>query len=276
MDKIKIVTDSTTDLPEEVLEHHQVTVVPLTILIDNNSYKDGVDLNPDRFLEMMREAEELPKTSQPSLGELIETYEELGKDGSQILSIHMTAGMSGTYKAASIAAEQADADVTVVDSTFIANALGFQVIEAATMASEGKSMDEILERLDHVRKNSKIFVVVSTLENLLKGGRIGRGKAFIGSLLKLKPIAALEDGVYTPVTKVRTQNQVVQTLMNHFKQDTEGKIVKGVSISHANGLELAHKLREKLSEHKVSIQSTTPVISTHTGEGAIGFMYYTD
>lgn len=225
---------------------------------------------------MMREAEELPKTSQPSLGELIETYEELGKDGSQILSIHMTAGMSGTYKAASIAAEQADADVTVVDSTFIANALGFQVIEAATMASEGKSMDEILERLDHVRKNSKIFVVVSTLENLLKGGRIGRGKAFIGSLLKLKPIAALEDGVYTPVTKVRTQNQVVQTLMNHFKQDTEGKIVKGVSISHANGLELAHKLREKLSEHKVSIQSTTPVISTHTGEGAIGFMYYTD
>ncbi|GAK01171.1 DegV family protein [Geomicrobium sp. JCM 19055] len=276
MDKIKIVTDSTTDLPEEVLEHHQVTVVPLTILIDNNSYKDGVDLNPDRFFRMMREAEELPKTSQPSLGELIETYEELGKDGSQILSIHMTSGMSGTYKAASIAAEQADADVTVVDSTFIANALGFQVIEAATMASEGKSMDEILERLDHVRKNSKIFVVVSTLENLLKGGRIGRGKAFIGSLLKLKPIAALEDGVYTPVTKVRTQNQVVQTLMNHFKQDTEGKIVKGVSISHANGLELAHKLREKLSEHKVSIQSTTPVISTHTGEGAIGFMYYTD
>ncbi|EZH64911.1 hypothetical protein DH09_20600 [Bacillaceae bacterium JMAK1] len=276
MDKIKIVTDSTTDLPEEVLEHHQVTVVPLTILIDNNSYKDGVDLNPDRFLEMMRESEELPKTSQPSLGELIEAYEELGKDGSRILSIHMTAGMSGTYKAASIAAEQADADVTVIDSTFIANALGFQVIEAATMASEGKSMDEILERLDHVRKNSKIFVVVSTLENLLKGGRIGRGKAFIGSLLKLKPIAALEDGVYTPVTKVRTQNQVIQTLMNHFKQDTEGKVVKGVSISHANGLELAQKLREKLSEHKVSIQSTTPVISTHTGEGAIGFMYYTD
>ncbi|MBM7632450.1 DegV family protein [Geomicrobium sediminis] len=276
MDKIKIVTDSTTDLPEEVLEHHQVTVVPLTILIDNNSYKDGVDLNPDRFLEMMRESEELPKTSQPSLGELIEAYEELGKDGSRILSIHMTAGMSGTYKAASIAAEQADADVTVIDSTFIANALGFQVIEAATMASEGKSMDEILERLDHIRKNSKLFVVVSTLENLLKGGRIGRGKAFIGSLLKLKPIAALEDGVYTPVTKVRTQNQVIQTLMNHFKQDTEGKEVKGVSISHANGLELAHKLREKLSEHKVSIQSTTPVISTHTGEGAIGFTYYTD
>lgn len=94
--------------------------------------------------------------------------------------------------------------------------------------------------------------------------------------LEIKAIAALEDGVYTPVTKARTQAQVVQTLLSHFNKDTEGKKVKGVSISHANGLELAHKLRDKLKEHSVSIQTTTPVISTHTGEGAIGFTYYTE
>lgn len=135
---------------------------------------------------MMAKAEQLPKTSQPSIGEFINKYEELAADGSQILSIHMTSGMSGTYRAASMAAEQANADVKVIDSTYIASALGFQVVEAAKLAKEGKPLQQIVARIEEIRNNSKLFVVVSTLENLLKGGRIGRGKAWIGSLLKLK------------------------------------------------------------------------------------------
>ncbi len=174
-------------------------------------------------------------------------------------------------------ASMTDTKVTVVDSQFITHALAYQVIEAAKMANEGRSLEEILKRVDEVRKNTRLYVVVDTLENLVKGGRIGKGKAFIGSLLNIKPIASLEDGVYNPVTKVRSQGQIVKTLAKLFEQDTAGKFVKAVAIPHAKAIPLAESMKatvEKVSGFTQSeIFYTTPIISTHTGPGAIGFMY---
>src|SRR5690606_5622824 len=206
-------------------------------------------------------------------------YDELGKDGSQIISIHMTGGMSGTVESARTAAELTDSDVTVIDSRYISHALTFQVFEAVRMAKEGKTVPEIVARVEQVRLNTKLYVVVDTLDNLVKGGRIGKGRAMIGSFLKIKPIASLDDGEYTPVAKARSHKKVVDWLYEDFIERTKGKTVKGVGFAHANGFAMAEPLRERIVESGFKdsyFDFTTPVISTHTGIGALGFMFYTE
>ncbi|MGI2326983.1 DegV family protein [Planococcus sp. YIM B11945] len=279
MSKIHIVTDSTADLKDEVSSRYNLHVVPLTIQIEGKTYLDRVDLEPESFLELMKNASELPKSSQPAPGVFKELYDELGKNGDKVLSIHMTGGMSGTVESARTAAELTETDVTVIDSRYITHALSFQVIEAATMAQAGKSLEEIIAKLDDIREKTKLFVVVDTLENLVKGGRIGKGRAMLGSFLKIKPIASLDNGEYTPVAKARSHKQVVQYLMNEFTEKTAGKTVKGIGIAHAGGWAMADPLREQLKaagHENIKFDFTTPIITTHTGSGAIGFMYYTD
>ncbi|MCM3003411.1 DegV family protein [Priestia koreensis] len=280
MAKIKIVTDSTADLTKEEIEQYGVEVIPLSICIDNQTYLDRVDITPTEFIEKMKHSHELPKSSQPAIGEFVDLYERLGSDGSEILSIHMTGGMSGTVRAAESAAQMVDANVTVIDSMYISKGLAFQVIEASNMVKEGKGISEIVKRLEDIRRNTTLFVVVDTLENLIKGGRIGRGKALIGSLLNIKPIASLADGVYTPVSKARSHSQVVKFLTKQFQEAIQGKTVKGVGLVHAEGIELANRVKEAVINvsgfSKFSIEDTTPIISTHTGVGAIGFMYYAE
>jgi DegV family protein with EDD domain len=275
---IKIVTDSTVDLSTEILKEYGIEVVPLSISIDNVTYLDRVNITPTEFISKMKQSQELPKSSQPPAGVFLEVYDRLSADGSEVLSIHMTGEMSGTVRSAEMAANMSDAKVTVVDSRYITKALSFQVLEAAAMAKEGSSMAEILARLDKIRQHTRLFVVVDTLDNLVKGGRIGKGKAWIGSLLKIKIIASLEDGEYTPVAKVRSRASVVAHLAKQFAEDVKGKAIQGVGLVHAEGYELASKLKEAIKEltgyDKINIEDTTPVISTHTGVGAIGFMYY--
>lgn len=279
MSKIHIVTDSTADLKQETIEKYNLHVVPLSIHINGKTYLDRVDIEPKSFIEMMDNSEELPKSSQPAPGVFKELYDELGKNGDQIISIHMTGGMSGTVKSAEAAAEMTDSDVTVIDSRFISHALTFQVIEAYEMAQAGKSVEEIVEKLDQVRERTSLFVVVDKLDNLVKGGRIGKGRALLGSFLKIKPIASLDGGEYTPVAKARSHKQVVEYLVDEFKEKTAGKVIKGVGLVHAEGLSMAEPLKNRLMELGISnlkFDYTTPVISTHTGKGAIGFMYYTE
>lgn len=277
--KIYIVTDSTADLKEEDIKQYGIHVVPLTIQIDDQSFVDGIDLGPEDFMNLMATSKELPKSSQPAAGVFKELYDELGKDGSEIISIHMTGGMSGTVKSAQAAAEMSDARVTVIDSMYISHALSFQIIEAAQMVEAGNTVAEIVERLVAIRKQTSLFVVVDKLDNLVKGGRIGKGRGLIGSLLNIKPIATLQDGVYTPIAQVRSHRQVVAHLFKAFTEETAGKVIRKVGISHANGLKMAEPLKKMIEEtgiKDVSLTFTTPIISTHTGEGAIGFMYYTD
>ncbi|BBI32973.1 DegV family protein [Cohnella abietis] len=278
MSKIKIVTDSTVDLSDESIKEFGIEVVPLTICIDNKTYIDRVDITPVEFIEKMKQSKELPKSSQPSTGAFLEVYDRLGNEGYEVLSIHMTGGMSGTVRSASIAAEMSETNVRVVDSRYISKALSFQVLEAATMAREGRSMVDIVARLEEIRLQTQLYVVVDTLDNLVKGGRIGKGRAWIGSLLKIKIIASLAGGEYTPVAKVRSRAHIITYLAKQFTEDVKGKTIKGVGIVHAEGFELATKLKEAIIEltgyDKINIEDTTPVISTHTGVGAISFMYY--
>ncbi|OIK12422.1 DegV family protein [Bacillus sp. MUM 13] len=277
---VKIVTDSTADMTPEEFEKYGITMIPLSICIDGETFLDKIEIEQEEFLKRMKNAKDLPKSSQPSAGVFLDVYNKLGEDGSEIISIHMTGGMSGTVKTAESAAAMSDSKVTVIDSSFISKSLSHQVIEAAEMANAGKTTAEIKDRLDQIRKNSSLIIVIDTLENLVKGGRIGKTAAFIGSLLNIKPIAELESGVLNPITKVRSQSQAIKCLVSRFKADTEGKKLSGVGIVHANGYQLAAKVKEAICSitglETITIEGTTPVISTHTGEGAMALMYYWD
>jgi DegV family protein with EDD domain len=280
MSKIKIVTDSTLDMSLEKAEALGIIVVPLAITINGETYLDRFELNQVKFIKMMADSEELPKSSQPSSGAFLEVYDRLGEEGYEVLSIHMTGKMSGTVRSAECAAQMTKTKVTVLDSHFISKALGFQVEEAAKMANQGMHMEAILERLETIRNHSKLYIMVDTLENLVKGGRIGKGKAFLGSLLNIKPIASLEDAEYTPVTKARSYSQVVKFFAKQFTEDIKGKTIRGVGIAHAEAYELAVKIKETIYEisgfQDVEIDYTNPTVSTHTGPGALALMYYYD
>lgn len=278
MTNIKIVTDSTCDLTNTEAEQLNIHIIPLSISINGKTYLDRVDISPSTFMEKMKLSKQLPKSSQPAVGEFVELYDRLGSDGSEVLSIHMTGKMSGTVEAARSAAEMTDTKVTVIDSLFISKALAYQVRTAATLANKGYEMSEIIKSINMVRSETKLYVVVDTLENLVKGGRIGKGRAMIGSLLNIKPIALLEAGEYSPVAKVRSQSQAIKYLITQFMDDVKGKSISSVAVCHADGLEFALKIKEKIEEvtgfMNVEINDTTPVISTHTGPGAIGFIYH--
>lgn len=280
MSKIHIVTDSTCDLSQEEIEKLGIHVVPLSIQMGGNTYIDGVDIQPDEFLEKMPTFNELPKSSQPAPGQFKDLYDELGKDGDQIISIHMTGGMSGTVESARQASQMTESDATVVDSRYIAWGLAFQLREAAMKRDTGASVEEIVEHVNKVRENTRLFVALDTLENMVKGGRIGKGKALFGSILNLKPVGNLDTGAFNPCAKPRSHKQVVKYLFEQFQNDTAGKKVKGVGLSHANGMHtMGQPLLDLVKEtgfNDFDIAFTSPIISTHTGPGAIGFMYYVE
>lgn len=280
MGRIHIVTDSTCDLAKEELMEHDIKVVPLTIQIDGKTYIDGQDIEPASFLNLMKNSKELPKSSQPAPGKFKELYDELGSNGDQIISIHMTGSMSGTFDSARQAAQMSDSDVTVFDSRYIAVGLAIQIREAIKLRDAGATVEQIIARLEEVRKNTRLFVVVDKLDNLIKGGRIGKGTGMIGSLLNIKPIATLDDGTYTPVAKVRSHKQVINYLFKQYQEDVEGKTVKAVGISHADGLTtLGNPLIEQIQStgfKDIEVKFTSPIISTHTGSGAIGFIYFAE
>ncbi len=277
---IHIVTDSTSDLSQEEMEKLNIHVVPLTLQIDGKTYVDGKDVKAEQFLTMMAQASELPKSSQPAPGQFKELYDELGKDGDHIISIHMTGGMSGTVESARQAAQMTDTKVTVVDSRYIAWALVFQLREASRLRDEGATVEEIVARVNQVRENTRLFVALDTLENMVKGGRIGKGKAMFGALLNIKPVGNLDTGEFVAAAKPRSYKQVVKYLFDQYQQDTAGKTVKMVGISHANALQTMGdpliKLIQETGFTNIDIAFTSPIITTHTGPGALGFMYFAE
>jgi len=275
------VTDSTSDLSQEELDRLNVHVVPLTIQIDGKTYLDGVDVQPEMFIELMKNSKELPKSSQPAPGVFKELYDKLGANGDKIISIHMTGGMSGTVQSARQAAEMTDADVTVVDSRYIAWGLGFQIREAARLRSEGATVEEIVARVDEVRRGTRLFVTFDHLDNMIKGGRIGKAKGVIGSMLNIKPVADLDTGeVSANPKKFRKHKQITQFLFEEFQRDTAGKTVKMVGMSHVNAMETHVKplmaLIESTGFTNIDLAFTSPIISTHTGAPALGFIYFAE
>lgn len=280
MAKLKVVTDSSCTMEPTVRDQLNIHVVALSVMIDGMVYPDDDSLPGERFMQMMAQAKELPKTSQPPIGHFVELFDELGKDGSDVLSIHMTKGLSGTVEAARQASNLSKANVTVIDSDTTDQALSFQVIRAAQLAQEGKTLAEVLPEVDKVRENTKLFIGVSTLENLVKGGRISRAKGLLSSLLNMKVIMDFDHSELIPIVKgrgVKTFNKWFEELKDELKRMPN---VKQIGISHAEGLEITEQFKKELQqlfpEMNIPLLHTTPIIATHTGKGAFAITYYTE
>ena len=270
MTKIKIVTDSSVTIEPELVKQLDITVVPLSVMIDNVVYSDADLKEEGKFLQLMQEAKNLPKTSQPPVGVFAEVFEDLSKDGSQILAIHMSHALSGTVEAARQGASLSTADVTVIDSSFTDQALKFQVVEAAKLAQEGKDMEEILTRVEAVKNNTELYIGVSTLENLVKGGRIGRVTGLLSSLLNIRVVMQMKDHELQPIVKGRGAKTFKKWLDELITSLAERSVAE-IGISYSGSADWAKEMKESLQayvEKPISVLETGSIIQTHTGENA--------
>lgn len=270
MTKIKIVTDSSVTIEPELVKQLDITVVPLSVMIDNVVYSDADLKEEGKFLQLMQEAKNLPKTSQPPVGVFAEVFEELSKDGSQILAIHMSHALSGTVEAARQGASLSTADVTVIDSSFTDQALKFQVVEAAKLAQEGKDMEEILTRVEAVKNNTELYIGVSTLENLVKGGRIGRVTGLLSSLLNIRVVMQMKDHELQPIVKGRGA-KTFKKWLDELTTTLSERSVAEIGISYSGSADWAKEMKESLQtyvEKPISVLETGSIIQTHTGENA--------
>ncbi len=269
MTKIKIVTDSSVTIEPEVAKELDITIVPLSVMVDGVVYSDA-DLEEGEFLRLMQSSRNLPKTSQPPVGVFADVFEQLAEDGAQIISIHMSHALSGTVEAARQGATLANADVTVVDSSFTDQAMKFQVTEAAKLAKEGTSLEEILTKIEEVKEKTELYIGLSTLENLVKGGRIGRVSGLISSLLNIRVIMQMKDHQLEPIVKGRGA-KTFKKWLDDLTASLQNKQVAEIGISYAGGPELAQEMKESLQPYvkkPISMLETGSIIQTHTGENA--------
>lgn len=269
MTKIKIVTDSSITIEPELAKDLNITIVPLTVMIDGVVYSDS-NLKEGEFLQLMKSSKNLPKTSQPPVGVFAEVFEDLSAEDAQIISIHMSHALSGTVEAARQGATLAKADVTVVDSSFTDQAMKFQVVEAAKMAKAGATLEEILQKLEEVKAKTELYIGVSTLENLVKGGRIGRVTGLISSLLNIRVVMQMTNHTLTPIVKGRGA-KTFKKWLDDLKESLKEKEIEEIGISYAGGPEFANQMKVELQEFvekPISVLETGSIIQTHTGENA--------
>ena len=274
MSKIKIVTDSSLTIEPELVEKYDITIIPLSVMIDGVVYSDSDLKEEGKFLNMMRNSKELPKTSQPPVGVFAEVYENLMKNGAEhIVSIHIAHTLSGTVEAARQGANLAGADVTVIDSTFTDQCQKFQVVQAAKLAQEGGSLEEVIAKVEEVCQKSELYIGVSTLENLVKGGRIGRVTGLISSLLNIKVVMEMVDCELNPIIKGRGLKTFNKWLDN-FIEYAKGKKVAEIGISYCGTADMANGFKEKLQVlgAPIAVLETGSIIQTHTGENAFAVM----
>ena len=269
MAKIKVVTDSSITIEPELAKDLNITIVPLTVMIDGVVYSDS-NLKEGEFLQLMKSSKNIPKTSQPPVGVFAEVFEDLSAEDVQIISIHMSHALSGTVEAARQGATLAKADVTVVDSSFTDQAMKFQVVEAAKMAKAGATLEEILEKLEEVKAKTELYIGVSTLENLVKGGRIGRVTGLISSLLNIRVVMQMTNHTLTPIVKGRGA-KTFKKWLDDLKESLKEKEIEEIGISYAGGPEFANQMKEELQEfveRPIPVLETGSIIQTHTGENA--------
>jgi DegV family protein with EDD domain len=279
LEKVAIVTDSTADIPQEICKKHNITVVPLTVIFGEESYKaDGIDLSIKDFYEKLKVSKYLPKTIQPSPGDFIITYKELLKNYDAIVSIHISKKMSGTVDSALIAKKEfPQKNIEVFDSGLVHMPLGFLVIEAAKMAEKGFSTAQILEKLNELQPNIHALFVPKTLEYLQKGGRIGRAKSLIASLLEIKPILTLKYGEVSPYKNTRRWNQAKNEIINSMNEIlpyAENLVVSVGDLDlKEDGEEMATRIISEFRPKELVRVDFGIIVGSHLGP-AIGITFY--
>ncbi|GIO26439.1 DegV family protein [Ornithinibacillus bavariensis] len=277
--KVAVMTDSTAYIPVDMRNAYGIHMIPLSVNFEDETYQEEVDITTEEFYQKIKNVKELPTTSQPAIGLITEKLEELSEEFDAVVSIHLSSGISGTYQAVVSAGDMVEGiKVFAFDSEISCMAQGFYALEAAEMAKENKSPEEIMERLNEIKKTMHGYFVVDDLTNLHRGGRLNGAQAIIGSLLQVKPVLHFVDKVIVPFEKIRTRKKAINRVMGMLEEDArEGKIAKVVFV-HANheqdALDLRDEFLQKYPDTEALISYFGPVIGTHVGEGAIGVCWY--
>jgi len=277
-----VVLDSTADLPEAPERFPNFRVVPLYVLFGEESFKDYVEITPERFYERLQTEAQLPTTSQPTPGDFLATFEELAPKYDRIIALTISSTLSGTYGSAQTAAEMLGGDkVRVIDSGTVSASLGLLAIGVQHRLERGTTDEEIDAFVEYYQREHHLLFTVNTLEYLAKGGRIGRAAAFAGNLLNVKPILAIRDGEVIPLKRVRGNHKAFAEFREQFVSTTTDSPNLKVGIAHAAAPERLQALRE-LVEHErpqaqIEIATTLgAVVGTHAGPGTVGFFWYLD
>jgi len=286
MRKVAIITDSTCCLPSELVEKYDICLVPIFVVYKGESYRDGIDISPGEVYKIMRRRKDLPTTSTPSAGDFLEVYRRLSQEAESILCITLTGLQSKTFEAAVVAKERAnevipDTAIEVVDSRAVAGALGFVVLEAARVASQGAELPQVANAARSMISRVSLLAMLDTLYYLARTGRIAKAAAWAGSVLNMKPVLghSTSIGETTPVARPRTKAKALK-LMVKLMAERVGDSTVHVIVHHADELEEGEKLKAEIGSRfscaELYLTEFTPGMGVHAGPGILGFSFYVD
>lgn len=281
MSKVAIVTDSSPNIPEHLIKENHIHVVPLNVIWGEESYYDGVEITNAEFYTRLETDKVMPSTSQPSVAEFEVLFRSLYQDGYEILGSFLSEDLSGTISSATQAKKMLpEATIEIVNSKSLAMAHGFQVLAAAKAANNGSSLAECKRIAEDARSRSGVIFVLDTLEFLHRGGRVGGAKRFVGTLLNVKPVLTVEDGLIVPLDSVRTQKKALEAIVSLIEEKTKGHKNIHLASLHANNPETAQFILDEAAERISPVENVfaelSPVLGTHAGPGAVGLAYLVD
>jgi DegV family protein with EDD domain len=278
---IKVTTDSTCDLSEELRAQHDIVVVPISIQFGTECYEDGIAMDGTTLVRKIHELGILPTTSQPSAGQFERYYRRLAEVGAtDILSLHVTARLSGTLQSAELAKQLLQGQVRVhpFDSACASAGLGFMAVEASRMAAAGQSVAKILARLDTIRSRMNIVLTLEDLRFAQMSGRVGKMQSSLASLLNIKPIALLENGVVDVIEKVRTRQKAIERLLETLAERVGTSAPVNLAVVHANALDEGRELLERACARftcqETFLADLTTSLLVHLGPGTLGVIAY--
>jgi DegV family protein with EDD domain len=280
MSKVAIVTDSTAYIPDDVLKTYFISVTPQILIWGDETFQDGVDIQPNEFYRRLKTVKDMPTTSQVAIVTMKATFERLLEAGYNVLGIFISSKLSGTIQSAIQAKEmlpKATKKIVVLDSNTTAMALGFHVLTAARAALSGASLKECQRLAEEAQKHTGVYFVVDTLEFLHRGGRIGGAQALLGSALNLKPLLELRDGRIESVEKIRTKRKAVNRMIDLVVEQVAGRTPVRLATLHANVEAEAKSALEaaaaRLHPIEQILAAVSPAIGTHAGPGTVGLAY---
>lgn len=279
MKNLKIICDSLSDIPKELIEKYDIEVVPLTVILDGKEYKDGIDISNDDFYKILREENAYPKTSQATYAQFKEVFDKYVNEGRKILYIAGSSAATGTYQSAVMAKNDTEGEIYTYDSQTLTYLVGLLVAKAAQMAQEGKEIEEIISEIDKLREKTYVLFSVDTLEYLQKGGRISSTKAAIGSILNIKPILDIKNGLVAPVCQVRGKKNVISKMVEIIKENcgtdfSDQTMYIAYSDDFKERDRLTEALKEQFNPKSIEYFQIGTVIGSHAGPGLTGIVCF--
>jgi DegV family protein with EDD domain len=278
MERIAWITDSTSCISQDDAKRLGIHIIPVSVIMEDRIYKDGVDITPIEFYEKLEASNELPTTSQPTVGEFSAFYEELLKEYDCGIAVHVSEKFSGTINGSRLGAEMTGFDVHIIDSKITSDAMKQLILKGKNLQEEGLDAKEIAKRLRKAADKVKGYVCIGSLEQLRRGGRLSGASFLVGNLLQIKPILTFDDGSLIPYEKIRTLKKAEARVLALFDEAAQQTSVEGVSVVYSGAPEKAEMwrgmLQQKYPEIQFNLGQLSPAIGVHVGAGTIGILWF--